>query len=64
MNPSVVANYVFRLAQAFNSFLTEQRVLTAETPEKKELRLQLSQFVANVLGSGMHLLGISVPERM
>lgn len=64
MNPSVVANYVFRLAQAFNSFLTEQRVLTAETPEKKELRLQLSQFVANVLGSGMHLLGIGVPERM
>lgn len=64
MNPSVVANYVFKLAQSFNSFLTEQRVLTAETPEKKELRLQLAQFVANVISSSMGLLGIRVPERM
>lgn len=64
MNPSVIANYIFRLAQSFNSFLTEQRVLTAETQEKKELRLQLAQFVANVIGSGMGLLGIRVPERM
>ncbi|MBL7698333.1 MAG: arginine--tRNA ligase [Chitinophagaceae bacterium] len=64
MNPSVIANYIFRLAQSFNSFLTEQRVLTAETQEKKELRLQLSQFVANVIRSSMGLLGIGVPERM
>ncbi len=35
MNPSVIANYVFKLAQSFNSFLTELKVLTAETPEKK-----------------------------
>lgn len=64
MNPSVVANYAFRLAQSFNSFLTELKVLTAETLEKKELRLQLAQFTANILSSSMGLLGIAVPERM
>jgi arginyl-tRNA synthetase len=64
MNPSVIANYVFRLAQAFNSFLTELKVLTAETPEKKVLRLQIAQLTATVIRSGMALLGIRVPERM
>jgi arginyl-tRNA synthetase len=64
MNPSVIANYTFRLAQSFNSFLTELKVLTAETTEKKELRLQIAQFTANVISSSMGLLGIRVPERM
>ena len=64
MNPSVVAGYAFRLAQSFNSFLTELKVLTAESLEKKELRLQIAQFTANVISSAMGLLGIDVPERM
>ncbi len=64
MNPSVIATYAFRLAQNFNSFLTELKVLTAETEEKKELRLQIAQFTANVIRSAMALLGIKVPERM
>ena len=64
MNPSVIANYVFRIAQLFNSFVTELRVLTAETADKKELRLQLCVLTSNVIKSGMSLLGIAVPERM
>jgi arginyl-tRNA synthetase len=64
MNPSVLATYVFKLAQSFNSFLTEYRVLTAETQEKKELRLEIAQLTANVISSAMGLLGIAVPERM
>jgi arginyl-tRNA synthetase len=64
MNPSVVAAYVFRLAQTFNSMLNDLKVLTAETPDKKELRLQLAQMTVNVIRSGMGLLGIGVPERM
>jgi arginyl-tRNA synthetase len=64
MNPSVIANYVFRLAQSFNTFVSELRVLKAESEEKKELRLQLSQMTAHVIKSAMGLLGISVPERM
>lgn len=63
-NPSVIANYVFHLAQTFNSFYTEHSVANAETEEKKTLRLQLSNMTANILKSGMQLLGIQVPERM
>ena len=64
MNPSVIAGYAFKLAQTFNSFLSECKVLTAETLEKKELRLQLSQMTAQVIKHAMSLLGIKVPERM
>lgn len=64
LNPSVIANYCFRVAQLFNSFVTELRVLNAETEEKKELRLQLCRMLTHVLQSGMQLLGIGVPERM
>lgn len=64
LNPSVIANYVFRLSQLFNSFISELRVLNAESEEKKELRLQMAQMTVNVIKSGMGLLGIKVPERM
>ena len=64
MNPSVIANYVFKVAQVFNTFVTELRVLNAESEEKKELRLQLSMMTVNVIKSAMGLLGIRVPERM
>jgi len=63
-NPSVIANYVFQLAQTFNSFYTEHSVANAETEEKKKLRLQLATMTATILKSGMELLGIKVPERM
>jgi len=63
-NPSVIAIYVFNLAKQFNSFYTELSVLSAESEEKKALRLKLSEMTANVIASGMSLLGIKVPERM
>jgi arginyl-tRNA synthetase len=64
MNPSVIAGYAFKLSQTFNSFLSELHVLTAETPAKKELRLQMAQMTVHVIKSAMGLLGIKVPERM
>ncbi len=63
-NPAHVANYVFHLAKTFNSFYSDLSVLNAETPEKKQLRIQLSVITAQVLKNGMRLLGIAVPERM
>ena len=63
-NPSVLAIYVFNLAKSFNTFYTEHSVMNAESEEKKQLRLQLSAMTANVIASGMSLLGIKVPERM
>jgi arginyl-tRNA synthetase len=39
-------------------------VLTADTAEQKELRLQLCEFTANTIKDAMGLLGVAVPERM
>ncbi|MEO9021557.1 MAG: arginine--tRNA ligase [Ginsengibacter sp.] len=64
MNPSIIANYAFNLAQLFNSFYTELSVANAESEEKKELRLCLSIMTANVIQSSMQLLGIQVPDKM
>jgi arginyl-tRNA synthetase len=64
MNPSVIAGYVFSLAQLFNSFYGQHKILKAESVNKKELRLQLTQMTAHVIKSGMALLGIRVPDRM
>jgi arginyl-tRNA synthetase len=64
MSPSVIAGYAFDLAKTFNSFYAEHKIAGAETPEKKELRLQISRLTAGVLKSSMGLLGIRVPERM
>lgn len=63
-NPSVIAIYTYNLAKTFNSFYTEHSVTNAESEEKKQLRLRLCVFTANVLKSAMGLLGIRVPERM
>jgi arginyl-tRNA synthetase len=63
-DPSKIAIYVFNLAKTFNSFYTVHSIASAETANKKELRLQLAQLTANVIKTGMGLLGIRVPERM
>ncbi len=63
-DPSKVAIYIFNLSKIFNSFYTEHSIANAETEEKKMLRLQLSQLTAQVIKTGMNVLGIKVPERM
>jgi arginyl-tRNA synthetase len=63
-NPSLLAIYAFNVAKTFNTFYTEHSVLSAESEEKKQLRLQISEMTANVISSAMALLGIKVPERM
>ncbi|MEI9958996.1 MAG: arginine--tRNA ligase [Ferruginibacter sp.] len=64
MNPSAIAIYVYNIAKTFSSFYTEHSIANAETEAKKQLRLQLAAMTANVIKSGMELLGVAVPERM
>ncbi len=63
-DPSKVAIYVFNLAQLFNSFYAQHSIANAESEEKKILRLQIAALSAQVLKTGMKVLGIEVPERM
>ncbi|MBS1513331.1 MAG: arginine--tRNA ligase [Bacteroidetes bacterium] len=64
MNPSAIAIYVYQVAKTFSSFYTEHSIANAESEEKKQLRLRLAEMTANVIKSGMQLLGVAVPERM
>jgi arginyl-tRNA synthetase len=63
-NPSVIAIYIYNIAKTFNSFYAAHSVRSAETAEKKILRLKICTLTANTLSSGMALLGIRMPERM
>ena len=63
-NPSLVANYCFQLAQAFNTFYDAHSIAHADTEAQKQFRLYLIIQTAHTLKRGMSLLGIEVPSRM
>ncbi len=64
LDPSSIANYAYNLAKTYHRFYHELRILSAETEQAKLFRLQLSKAVGETLKSGMHLLGIEMPDRM
>lgn len=61
--PHYLADYLFELAKLTNSFYQSLPVLKAEK-EIKKARLALIKAVANVLKTGLNLLGIEAPEKM
>ncbi|MGG1675581.1 arginine--tRNA ligase [Neobacillus sp. NRS-1170] len=61
-DPSQVAKYVVDLAQAFNKYYAEVKVL--EESEEQEARLALVYSVTVVLKEGLRLLGVQAPEEM
>ena len=63
-DPSHLANYLYSVAKSFNGFYNDLSVINAESAEKKQLRLRICTLTANVIASGMGMLGIPVPERM
>ncbi len=63
-SPSVIAHYVLDLAKAFNRVYTEVSLLRESNHQKRQFRLQLSKQTAELIQTGMGLLGISCPEKM
>jgi arginyl-tRNA synthetase len=63
LKPNIVANYIYELAQLFNSFYHKLPVLSAEE-EKRKLRLKIVERSCTILQTGLELLGINVPDRM
>ncbi len=61
--PSIIARYAVDLAQKFNKFYFDCKILTAE-PAAKGFRLQLTKAVLQTLKNALSLLGIGVPEKM
>ncbi len=62
-DPSIMALYLFELAQTFNTFYHAKPILKAEA-EEKQARLLLASATADVLKNGLELLGIEAPEEM
>lgn len=61
--PHLIAFYLRELAAAFHSYYNATRVLVDDEPVKLA-RLALITAVRQVLRNGLHLLGVSAPERM
>lgn len=62
--PNLLCNYLFELAQDFNSFYEAVPVLTESDAAKQSLRLDLVKATAQILKDGLNLLGINAPEEM
>ena len=63
-SPALIANYIYDLVKSYNQFYHDCSILKEEDEAKRSLRLELSRQTANVVKTGMGLLGIDVPERM
>lgn len=61
--PHKLAGYLFELASTFTVFYEQCPVLSA-ADETRSSRLALCALTLNVLMTGLHLLGIPVPDRM
>ena len=60
--PSVVAKYLVQLAQLFNKYYANSRILDQDAGTAS--RIALVAAVAQVLKDGLHLLGLHAPDKM
>lgn len=63
-SPALIANYVYDLVKAYNTFYQNISILGTTDQNQKHFRIALSQKVAEVISGGCGLLGIQVPDRM
>lgn len=60
--PSIISKYVIQLAQLFNRYYANVRILNDD--EELNARMALLNAVATVIKDGLSLLGVAAPERM
>ncbi|RZK89017.1 MAG: arginine--tRNA ligase, partial [Pedobacter sp.] len=64
-SPAFIANYLYEVAKLFNKFYHEvPPIIKEEDATAKQHRLNICKIAADVIKSGMNILGIHVPERM
>ncbi len=64
-SPAFIANYLYEVAKLFNKFYHEvPPIIKEEDAAVKQHRLNICKIAADVIKSGMNILGIHVPERM
>ncbi|MEI6533186.1 MAG: arginine--tRNA ligase [Candidatus Roizmanbacteria bacterium] len=63
LQPHLVCNYLFEIAQLYNNFYHKFSVLKSEG-DIKTIRLRITHGVSNILKQGLELLGAKVVEKM
>jgi arginyl-tRNA synthetase len=61
--PHRIPFYLLEVADLFHAFYHQHRFL-GETPERTQARLALAHAVRTVVATGLHLIGVTAPERM
>ena len=62
--PHKVCAYIYDLANAFNRFYHETKIVTEEDQEKKAGWIALLMLVRDILETCIDVLGFTAPERM
>jgi len=62
--PHHIAHYLLEVAQTFNSWYAQEKVIDENNTELSAHRLAIASAVGVVLKNGLNLLGIETPERM
>ncbi|ROI01523.1 MULTISPECIES: arginine--tRNA ligase [unclassified Chryseobacterium] len=64
LSPALVANYVYDLVKAYNSFYQNNPILNQEDENVKQFRLNISDLTAKTIRKSLELLGIGTVNRM
>lgn len=64
LSPALVANYVYDLVKAYNSFYQNNPIMKQDDEAVKQFRLELSALTAKTIKKSLELLGIGVVNRM
>lgn len=64
LSPALVANYVYDLVKAYNSFYQNNPILNQDDENVKQFRLNVSSLTAKTIKKSLELLGIGTVNRM
>ncbi|MCA1757494.1 MAG: arginine--tRNA ligase [Bacteroidales bacterium] len=64
LSPALIANYCYELVRLYNQFYHDYSILGEENQDLRSFRIALSALTGEVVGTGMGLLGIEMPEKM
>ena len=62
--PSLITRHTTQLAQAYNKYYFEHRIVEEGDPQGTAARLALTSAVRDVIKTGLYLIGVEAPERM
>ena len=62
--PSLITRHTTQLAQAYNKYYFEHRIMEEGDPAGTQARLMLTRAVRDVIRTGLWLIGVDAPERM